>query len=161
MLFSGSLSERFLAIRTSHREKKTHNALFHSYPQGSERAEQRSLALKRKCLLKLEGEWSCRKYDLNGCILKRTGRATTTKPYRNKTAHHGLVLKIRRLKQNPGYDANTFRRTKQEDCRNFDTSPNYNNCEASQGLCGKLSSKTKNEQADSNKTDSQFAPLEF
>lgn len=103
----------------------------------------RSLALKRKCLLKLDGEWSCRKYDLNCCILKRTGRATTTKPYRNKAAHHGLVLKIRSLKQNPGYDGNTFRRMKQEDRHNSEASPNYNDYEASQGLCGELSSKTK------------------
>lgn len=94
-------------------------------------------------MLKLDREWSCRKYDLNCCILKRTGRATTTKPYRNKAAHHGLVLKIRSLKQNPSYDANTFRRMKQEGRHNSETSPNYNDYEASQGLCGELSSKTK------------------
>lgn len=41
----------------------------------------------------------------------------------------------------------------------FETGPNYNNYEASQGLCGKLSSKTKTN--NSNKTDSPVATLEF
>lgn len=111
-------------------------------------------------MLKLDEEWSCRKYGLSCCILTRTGRVTSTKPYRHRAAHHGLVLKICSLKQSTSYNPSTFRRTEQEDCCDFETNPNYSNSEASQELCGKLSSKTKTKKQ-TNKTDSQFATLEF
>lgn len=144
MLLQGIYLSDFWPFRL-HTETKDPQCTCKFLPSRERTCRARSFALKRKCLLKLDRERSCRKYGLNCCFLTRTGQGESPPQSHTETrlSTIGLALKIQSLKPNPSYNPNAFRRTREEDWLDFETSPNYNNWEASQGLCGKLSSKTK------------------
>lgn len=67
--------------------------------------------LKKEVFAKAGWRMVMQKIWLKPLHCEEDGGVTTTKPCRNKAAHHGLVLKILSLKHNPSYHPNTFRRT--------------------------------------------------